>query len=54
MQPEKKPKRSRFLLHFVVFFVFLSLWTWKLLEPHPVPDEISDVGQPCTSFKKFV
>lgn len=42
MQPEKKPERSRFLPHFVAFLVFLSLWTWKLLEPHPVPDEISE------------
>ena len=30
----------RLAIHLVVFLVFLSLWTWKLLEPHPVSDEI--------------
>jgi VanZ family protein len=24
-----------------VLLVFLSLWTWKLLDPHPVPEAIS-------------
>jgi hypothetical protein len=32
--------RQRFVIHFLVFLVFLSLWTWKLLEPYPVPEEI--------------
>jgi VanZ family protein len=25
---------------FVVFLIFLGLWTWKLLEPKPVPEAI--------------
>jgi VanZ family protein len=25
---------------FIVFLAFLGLWTWKLLEPRPVPEEI--------------
>jgi len=25
---------------FVVFLIFLGLWTWKLLEPAPVPEAI--------------
>lgn len=33
---------TRFAIHFTVFLVFLGLWTWKLLEPHPVPDEIGE------------
>jgi VanZ family protein len=31
---------ARFWLHLGVLLVFLSLWTWKLLEPHPVPDAV--------------
>ena len=30
----------RTVLPFVVFFTFLGLWTWKLLEPYPVPESI--------------
>jgi VanZ family protein len=26
---------------FVVFFLFLGLWTWKLLHPVPVPEEVA-------------
>lgn len=33
---------TRFAIHFTVFLVFFGLWTWKLLESHPVPDEISE------------
>jgi VanZ family protein len=25
-----------------VFLVFLGLWTWKLLEPNPVPEAVSE------------
>jgi VanZ family protein len=25
-----------------VFLVFLGLWTWKLLEPNPVPEVVSE------------
>ena len=32
----------RALIHLLVFLVFLSLWTWKLLEAYPVSEEISD------------
>jgi VanZ family protein len=32
----------RFLLHLLVLLVFLGLWTWKLLEPNPVPEAISE------------
>jgi VanZ family protein len=32
----------RFYLHTLTFLVFLGLWTWKLLEPHPVPEELSE------------
>jgi VanZ family protein len=28
-------------LQLAAFLAFLSLWTWKLLEPHPVPDEVT-------------
>jgi hypothetical protein len=28
-------------LPFVVFAVFLGLWTWKLLEPSPVPESVT-------------
>lgn len=26
---------------FTVFLIFLGLWTWKLLEPNPVPEKIT-------------
>lgn len=26
---------------FVLFFLFLGLWTWKLLEPNPVPEVLA-------------
>lgn len=25
-----------------IFLVFLGLWTWKLLEPYPVPEDLRD------------
>ena len=28
-------------LHLIAFLVLLALWTWKLLEPHPVPDSVT-------------
>jgi VanZ family protein len=31
----------RTVLPFVVFAVFLGLWTWKLLEPNPVPEAVT-------------
>lgn len=36
------PPTRRKLLRISVFLVLLALWTWKLLEPYPVPDEISE------------
>jgi VanZ family protein len=33
---------QRLLSHSLIFVVFLSLWTWKLLEPHPVPEDLQD------------
>jgi len=32
----------RLLIHSAILLLFLVLWTWKLLEPHPVPEEISE------------
>jgi VanZ family protein len=32
----------RTVLPFAVFLIFLGLWTWKLLEPRPVPEEIEE------------
>ena len=32
----------RTVLPFVVFAVFLGLWTWKLLEPLPVPESLTE------------
>lgn len=29
------------VLHILVLFTFLGLWTWKLLEPYPVPEVIA-------------
>jgi VanZ family protein len=33
------PRRT--LLHLLVLLAFLGLWTWKLLEPNPVPEAVS-------------
>lgn len=30
------------ILRFAIFLVFLGLWTWKLLEPYPVPEDLRD------------
>ena len=35
-------QRRGLYLHALVFLVFLGLWTWKLLEPNPVPEAISE------------
>ena len=32
----------RTVLPFVVFTIFLGLWTWKLLEPNPVPEKMTE------------
>ena len=32
---------GRGVFRFLVFAVFLGLWTWKLLEPNPVPESVS-------------
>lgn len=32
---------TRKLVPFAAFALFLGLWTWKLLEPNPVPEELS-------------
>ena len=31
----------RTVLPFAIFFLFLGLWTWKLLEPSPVPERVA-------------
>lgn len=31
----------RLSLHLLVLLVFLGLWTWKLLDPNPVPEAVS-------------
>lgn len=31
----------RFVPHLLVLLLFLGLWTWKLVEPNPVPEELS-------------
>lgn len=40
--PDEPPSPRRRLLRLSVFLIVLALWTWKLLEPSPVPDEISE------------
>jgi VanZ family protein len=30
------------ILRFTIFFAFLGLWTWKLLEPNPVPEDLHE------------
>ena len=30
------------MIRFAIFLVLLGLWTWKLLEPHPVPEGIRE------------
>ena len=32
----------RTIAPFLVFLVFLGLWTWKLLEPSPVPEAVAE------------
>lgn len=34
--------RPRFSLHLGVLLAALGVWTWKLLEPHPVPASVRD------------
>jgi hypothetical protein len=41
----------RTVLPFAVFLLFLGLWTWKLLEPDPVPVR---VGEGISAGKKFL
>jgi len=36
------PAGPRPALHAFVLLVFLSLWTWKLLEPYPVPEDLRE------------
>jgi VanZ family protein len=33
---------TRAAAHRAVFTVLLTLWTWKLVVPHPVPEELRD------------
>jgi VanZ family protein len=35
----RRPPAWRFALHFAAFLAVLVLWTWKLLDPAPVPGE---------------
>jgi hypothetical protein len=37
---EKKTRRASPPLYALAFLLFLSLWTWKLLEPNPVPEAV--------------
>ena len=45
--PEGSPPRTRLaspmrkVLPFAIFALFLGLWTWKLLEPNPVPEPVT-------------
>lgn len=42
-RPSLEPASSRRRFpHILAFVVVLSLWTWKLLEPYPIPEEISE------------
>jgi hypothetical protein len=38
---QPKPRRRYFVPHLLVLLVFLGLWTWKLVEPNPVPEELA-------------
>ncbi len=38
---EPRPRHPRLVPQLLVFLAFLSLWTWKLLEPIPVPPEVT-------------
>lgn len=41
--PIRKPTRQgRLIAHAIAFLGFISLWTWKLLEPYPVPEELRE------------
>lgn len=31
----------RFVPHLLILLLFLGLWTWKLVEPNPVPEELA-------------
>jgi VanZ family protein len=47
---ERSAITPRLLVHALVFLVFLSLWTWKLLEPSPVPEDIRGELSPDLAF----
>ena len=36
------PARRFLFIHVLALLVFLGLWTWKLLEPNPVPEAVSE------------
>lgn len=37
---EPRGSSPRFFVHLGVFLVLLGVWTWKLLEPYPVPPSV--------------
>jgi VanZ family protein len=39
---EPRGLSPRLFSHALTFLVFLSLWTWKLLEPSPVPEDLAE------------
>ena len=38
---EPRGSSPRFLAHLLAFVVLLAVWTWKLLEPYPVPESVT-------------
>lgn len=40
--PSTRHRTLKTAFPFAAFALFLGLWTWKLLEPNPVPEAISD------------
>jgi hypothetical protein len=39
---EPRGSSPRLFVHLGVFLALLGVWTWKLLEPHPVPPSIRE------------
>ena len=37
-----KPETRHPKLRIVLFLLLLGLWTWKLLEPSPIPEQVDD------------
>jgi VanZ family protein len=47
---EPRGPSPRSVVHLGVFLVLLAVWTWKLLEPYPVPPSVADDLSPDVSF----